>query len=65
METFIWLVGIGLPVAALLYLFGWLVGFNAGSDMCNWGAGYEDGWKAHENGWEAYNELVRDTRRTE
>lgn len=57
METVIWLVGIALPVAALLFLFGWLVGFNAGSDMGDWGTGFDDGWKA-------YKELVIETGRT-
>lgn len=54
METVIWLVGIALHVAGLLFLFGWLVGFNAGSDMDDCGTGFDDGWKA-------YKELVRET----
>ncbi|MBQ1778900.1 MAG: hypothetical protein IIZ93_12150 [Acidaminococcaceae bacterium] len=58
METVIWLVGIALPVAALLFLFGWMVGFNAGCDKSDWGTGFDDGWKA-------YKELVIETRRTE
>lgn len=58
METVIWLVGIALPVAALLYLFGWLVGYNVGFDMSNWGTGFDDGWKA-------FKELVIDTKMME
>ena len=58
MVTVIWIVGIGLPVAAMLFLFGWMVGFNEGSDMCDWGTGFDDGWKA-------YKELVTDTRRAD
>lgn len=58
METVIWLVGIGLPVAALLFLIGWMVGFSEGSNMGDWGTGFDDGWKA-------YKELVIETGRTE
>lgn len=58
METVIWIVVLALPVAALLFLFGWLVGFNAGCKMSNWGTGYEDGWNA-------YKELVIETGRAE
>lgn len=48
MDTIIWIVGLGLPIAGLIYLFGWLVGFNASCQMTNWGTGYDDGWKAHK-----------------
>lgn len=58
METVIWLVAIGLPIAALLFLFGWMVGFNEGSDMGNWGTGFDDGWKA-------YKEFVIETGRAD
>lgn len=58
METVIWHVGIALPIAALLFFFGWLVGFNEGSDMGGWGTGFDDGWKAYE-------ELVIETGRAD
>lgn len=48
MEAVIWFIGIALPVAAMIFLFGWLVGFNYSSDMSNWGTGFDDGWKAHK-----------------
>ena len=48
MDTIIWIVGVGLPIAALIYLFGWLVGFEVSDQMTNWGTGYDDGWKAHK-----------------
>lgn len=48
MELVILLVGIGFPVAALLFLIGWMIGFNEGCDMGDWGTGFDDGWKAHE-----------------
>lgn len=48
LDTIIWIVGVGLPIAALIYLFGWLVGFNVSCQMTNWGTGFDDGWKAHE-----------------
>jgi hypothetical protein len=44
-EIVIWHVGIALPIAFLLFLLGWLVGFNEGSDT-NWGTGFDDGWNA-------------------
>lgn len=48
MDAVIWFIGIALPVALLIFLFGWLVGFNSSRQMTNWGIGYDDGWKAHK-----------------
>ena len=48
MDTIIWIIGVGLPVAALIFLFGWLVGFNNSCQITNWGTGFDDGWKAHK-----------------
>lgn len=48
MDTIIWLIGIGLPIAALIFLLGWIVGFEVSCQMTNWGTGYDDGWKAHK-----------------
>ena len=48
METIIWLVGIAIPVAALLFFLGWMVGFNEGGEVGGWGTGFDDGWKAYE-----------------
>ena len=50
MDTIIWLIGIGLPVAMLIFAGGWLVGFNASEDMTNWGTGWDSGW---ERGWDS------------
>ena len=58
MDTIIWIIGVGLPIAVLIYLFGWLVGFNVSCQMTNWGTGFDDGWKAYE-------ELMEETRRTD
>lgn len=49
MDAIIWLIGVGLHVVLLIYLFGWLVGFNDSYQMTNWGIGFDDGWK---RGWE-------------
>ena len=48
MYTVIWFLAIALPVAAILFLLGWLMGFNHGCDELNWGTGFDDGWKARE-----------------
>lgn len=48
METVIWLVGLALPVAALLFLFGYLKGLIDASAIDNWGTGFDDGWKAYK-----------------
>lgn len=58
MEIVILHIGIALPVAALLFLLGWLVGFNECCDDCNWGIGFDDGW-------DAYKELVIETWRAD
>ena len=42
------ILGIGIPVGALLFLFGWLAGFNASIWKENWGTGFDDGWNAHK-----------------
>lgn len=39
---------IGIPIAAAIFLFGWLAGFNESLDMTNWGTGFDDGWNAHK-----------------
>lgn len=49
MDAVIWFPAIALPVAALLFTIGWLVGFNAADDISNWGTGWDSGWN---NGWE-------------
>ena len=54
MDEVIWFL-IGLQIAAVIFIFGWLVGFNASYNQSNWGTGFDDGWKA-------YKELVKDTR---
>lgn len=48
MDTIIWIVGLGLPIAMLIFLVGWMVGFDVSYQMTNWGTGYDDGWKAHK-----------------
>ena len=48
MDAIIWIIGLGIPIAALIFLFGWLVGFNASRQITNWGIGYDDGWKSHK-----------------
>lgn len=48
MDAVIWLIGIALPVAMLLFTIGWLVGFNSAGDISNWGTGWDSGW---DNGW--------------
>ena len=58
MEIVIGLVGIAIPVAALLFLFGYLKGLDDASDVLNWGAGFDAGW-------DAYKEFVIDTRRAD
>ncbi len=53
MDEVIWFI-IGLLIATVIFLFGWLVGFNASYNQSNWGTGFDDGWKA-------YKELMIDT----
>lgn len=53
-----WICGVGIPAAALLFLFGYLKGLIDASDISNWGVGFDDGWKAYE-------ELVIDTGRAD
>ena len=48
MDTIIWIIGVGLPISALIFFIGWMVGFNDSSQITNWGIGYDDGWKAHK-----------------
>lgn len=48
MILIIWLIGVGLPVAMLIFLFGWMVCFNGSEDITNWGDGWDTGW---DNGW--------------
>ncbi len=48
MDTIMWIIVVGLPVTMLIYLFGWLVGFNSSQQTTNWGTGFDDGWKAHK-----------------
>ena len=48
MDAVIWFIGIILPVALLIFFFGWMVGFNASEDIANWGEGWDSGW---DNGW--------------
>ena len=48
MDAVIWFIGLALPVAMLIFLIGWMVGFNASCQITNWGTGYDDGWKAHK-----------------
>ena len=51
-----WICGVGIPAAALLFLFGYLKGLDDASAIDNWGVGFDDGWKA-------YKELVIETGR--
>lgn len=44
----IWIIGLGLPIATLIFLAGWLRGFNSRANMMNWTAGYNAGWADHE-----------------
>ena len=46
----IWGIGIGIPVAMMIFLLGWLAGFNHFVDVGSWGAGWDSGWNA---GWNA------------
>jgi hypothetical protein len=39
---------LGPLIAWMIFLIGWLVGFNNRYDAANWGIGFDDGWKAHE-----------------
>lgn len=48
LDAVIWIICIGFPVAALIFLNGWMVGFNSAANWSNWGTGYDDGWKAHK-----------------
>lgn len=48
METVIWLVGLVIPVVALLFLFGYLKGLINASAIDNWGTGFDDGWQAYK-----------------
>ena len=59
MDTFILIVGIGIPIAALIFLVGWLVGYNYSSSTSNWGTGFNDGWKAHKE----LTEIIREGQR--
>ena len=45
----IWGIGIGIPVAMIIFLLGWLAGFNHSEDIGNWGAGWDSGWNC---GWD-------------
>lgn len=47
-EIVIWLVGLEIPVAAFLFMFGYTKGLFDSSAICNWGIGFDDGWKAYE-----------------
>ena len=42
------ILGVGIPICILLFLFGWLAGFNASFRMTNWGTGFDDGWNAYK-----------------
>lgn len=44
-----WLGVVGAFVIALIFSFGWLRGFDSGSNMANWGTGFDDGWNS---GWD-------------
>jgi|GEM_PF-6887357 len=48
LDAIIWIIGVWLPISALICLVGWLVGFNANEDISNWGSGWDSGW---DNGW--------------
>lgn len=43
-----WVIGLGLPIAWMIFLLGWLRGYNRSEDSINWGTGYDEGWTAHE-----------------
>lgn len=43
----IWIFGLGLPIVTLIYLAGWLRGFNSRAHMTNWITGYDAGWEDH------------------
>lgn len=43
------IICIALAVVSLVYLGGWLQGYENGFDIANWGTGFDDGWK---RGWE-------------
>lgn len=63
LDTIIWIIGLGLPVVILIYLSGWLVGFNASYQMTNWGTGFDDGWKAHKEFTEAMGGQNRENKK--
>ena len=39
---------VGAMVIALIFLFGWMRGFDSGSNIENWGTGWDSGW---DSGW--------------
>ena len=46
MDVVILCTVIAVPLVSLVYVLGWMRGFDASNHIANWGIGFDDGYEA-------------------